>query len=181
MRKMIGATIALWAGMAAATAQAATEAKPCLTQAEAQSVFLALAPDAIRTVAQKCAPSLPETATLRSGLTAFAAPYDTAAVTAWPAAGPALAKLAGPDMKGIDPVAMKPMIGAMIGAMAADQVKPKDCTTIERAVTLLTPLPPANVAGLILLAATSEVKPGKGPFDFCPAAPVPLPPAPAPK
>ncbi|MDB5681219.1 MAG: hypothetical protein JWO16_1024 [Sphingomonas bacterium] len=89
MRKMIGATIALWAGMAATTAQAATEAKPCLTEAEAESVFLALAPDAIRTVAQKCAPSLPATATLRSGLATFAAPYDTAAMTAWPAAGQA--------------------------------------------------------------------------------------------
>ncbi len=178
MNRVTRATVALWAGLAATTAQAATDPKPCLTEAEAQSVFLALAPDAIRSVAQKCAPSLPETATLRGGLAAFAAPYDAAAATAWPAAGPAIAKLAGPDMKGIDPVAMKPMIGAMIGAMAADEVKPKDCATIERAVSLMAPLPPANVVGLILLAATSGSKPGKGPFEFCPAVPVPLPPAP---
>jgi len=181
MNRVTRAAVALWAGLTATTAQAAVEPKPCLSDAEAQSVFLALAPDAIRSVAQKCGPSLPETATLRNGLGAFAAPYDAAAVLAWPAAGPALAKMAGPDMKGIDPAAMKPMIGAMIGAMAADQVKPKDCATIERAVALLAPLPPANVAGLILLAATSGAKPGKGPFDFCPAAPVPLPPTPAPK
>ena len=173
MKKMMSAAIALWAGMAATTAQA-VDAKTCLTEAEAQSVFLALAPDAIRMVAQKCAPSLPEEATLRSGLAAFTAPYDAAAVTAWPQAGPALARIAGPDMKGIDPVAMKPMIGAMIGAMAADQVKPKDCATIERAVALLAPLPPANVAGLILLAVSSGSKPSKGPFELCPAVPVAL-------
>ncbi|MEO5494352.1 MAG: hypothetical protein ABIR08_10045 [Sphingomonas sp.] len=179
MRKMFGATIALWLGMAATTAQAATDAKPCLTEAEAQGVFLALAPDAIRAVSQKCASSLPETATLRIGLTAFATPYDAAAVTAWPAAGPALAKMAGPDMTGIDPVAMKPMIGAMIGAMAADQVKPKDCATIDHAAGLLAPLPPANVAGLILLAASSGSKPGKEPFTICPTAPATATPTPA--
>jgi hypothetical protein len=177
---MIGATIALWAGMAATTAQAA-EAKPCFTEAEAQSVFLALAPDAIRAVAQKCAPSLPETATLRGGLAAFVAPYDAAATAAWPQAGSALAKMAGPDMKGIDPAAMKPMIGAMIGSMAADEVKPKDCATVERVVTLLAPLPPANATGLIVLAATSASKTGKEPFTICPAvAPVPVPAAPKP-
>ena len=178
MNRVACATIALWAGLAATTAQAAVDPKPCLTEAEAQSVFLALAPDAIRAVGQKCAPLLPETATLRGGLSAFAAPYDATAAAAWPSAGPALAKIAGPDMKGIDPVAMKPMIGAMIGSMAADTVKPKDCTAIDRAVGLLAPLPPANVAGLILLAATSGSKGAKGPIEICPVAPAPPPPAP---
>ena len=167
MKKTVGAAVALWAAMAATTAQAAADAKPCLTEAEAQAVFLAVAPDAIRSVAQKCTPSLPETATLRSGLAGFAAPYDTAAAAAWPQAGPAIAKMAGPDMKGIDPAAMKPMIGAMIGALATEKLKPKDCETIEHVVTLLSPLPPANVAGLILLAV-SESQKSKGPFSICP-------------
>lgn len=177
MKRTIGMGFALWAGMAATMAQAA-EPKPCLTDTEAQSVFLALAPDAIRSVAQKCAPSLPEAATLRGGLAAFAAPYDAAAAAAWPQALPAIAKLAGPDMKGMDLAAMKPMIGPMIGAMAADQVKPKDCATVERAIALLAPLPPANFAGLILLAASSGSKSGKGPFTICPTATAPTPPAP---
>ncbi|MBS0479221.1 MAG: hypothetical protein JSR79_07975, partial [Proteobacteria bacterium] len=87
MKRMTSAGIALWAGLAASIAHAA-EVKPCLTEAEAQSVFLALAPDAIRAVGQKCAPSLPEGATLRAGLAAFAAPYDAAAATAWSQAAP---------------------------------------------------------------------------------------------
>lgn len=170
MRKMIGAAVALWAGMAATTAQAAAEAKPCLTESEAQAVFLTIAPDVIRTVAQKCAPSLPESAMLRSGLAAFVGPYNTAAAAAGPQSGAAFAKMAGSDMKGIDPATFKSMIGPMVGGMAAGQVKPTDCATIERAVTLLAPLPPVNVAGLIVLAASKGAsKGGKAPFSICPA------------
>ena len=180
MKKIMGAGVALWAGMAATVAQAA-DAKPCLTEAEAQSVFLVLAPDTIRAVATKCAPSLTETATLRNGLAAFVAPYDAAAATAWPQALPVVGKLAGPDMKGLDPAALKPMIGPMVGAMASEKLKPSDCTTIERAVSLVAPLPPANVAGLAALAAASETKGGKGPFSICPAVAAIAPTPPAPK
>ncbi|QDZ07539.1 hypothetical protein FPZ24_08610 [Sphingomonas panacisoli] len=177
MNKTMRATIALWMGMAATTAQAA-ETKPCLTDAEAQSVFLALAPDTIRAVATKCTPSLPETATLRSGLAAFVAPYDAAATAAWATALPVIGKMAGPDMKGMDPAALKPMMGPMVGAMASEKLKPADCLTIERAVSLVAPLPPANVAGLAALAAASGTKGGKGPFAICPAATAAMPPAP---
>ena len=177
MRKMIGAGFALWAGMAATVAHAA-EAMPCLTDAEAQAVFLVLAPDTIRAVATKCTPSLPETATLRSGLAAFVAPYDAAAATAWPLAVPVVSKMAGPDMKGLDPAALKPMIGPMVGAMASEKLQPSDCVTIERAVALVAPLPPANVAGLAALAAASGAKGGKTPFSICPATATPAPVAP---
>jgi len=175
MKKMMGASIALWAGMIATGAQAA-DAAPCVTEAEAQSVLLVLAPDAIRAVAQKCS-SLPETATLRGGLAKFLEPYDAAATSAWPQAGPVLSKIAGPEMKGIDPATMKPMLGAMVGAMAADKVKPADCPTIERVMTYIAPLPPANVAGLAAFAAASSSKSGKSPLPICPAAPAPVPPA----
>lgn len=177
MNRTMSAGIALWAVMAATVAQAA-ETKPCLTDAEAQSVFLAIAPDTIRAVATKCAVSLPETATLRGGLTAFIAPYDAAAANAWPQALPVVARMAGPQMKGVDPASLKALIGPMVGAMASDKLKPSDCATIERAVSLVAPLPPANVAGLAALAAASGTKGGKGPFDICPAAAAPAAPAP---
>jgi hypothetical protein len=180
MNKMTSAAIALWAGLAATTAQA-TEVKPCLTDAEAQAVFLAIAPDVIKSVAQKCTPSLPADATLNGGLAKFTAPFDAAAATAWPTALPAMGKMAGTDMKGIDPTALKPMMGPMVGAMAADKLKPADCTTIERAVTLLAPLPPANVAGLVVLLADAGMKgEKKPPFTICPAV-MPAAPVPAPK
>ena len=76
-------------------------------------------------------------ATLRGGLAAFLAPYDTAAAGAWAQALPAIAKMAGPDMKGVDPATMKAMIGPLIGAMASDKLKPADCTTIDRALKLV--------------------------------------------
>ena len=167
MRGMTRVTIALWAGMAATTAQAA-ETKPCLTEAEAQSVFLAVAPDVVRAVATKCAPSLPNTAMLRNGLAAFIAPYDAAAANAWPQALPAIGKMAGAETKGVEPAALKPLIGPMVGAMASDTLKPADCQTIDRVLSLVAPLPPANVAGLAALAASGAK--GKGPFSICPAA-----------
>ncbi|HEX4693747.1 hypothetical protein [Sphingomonas sp.] len=179
MKQMVGGFLALCAGITAASAQAADAVKPCLTEAEAQAVFLAVAPDVMKAVAQKCEPSLPAAATLRGGLAAFLAPYDAAAAAAWPQAMPAIAKMAGPEAKGMDPALMKPMMGPMIGAMAGDAVKPKDCTTIDRAVTLLAPLPPANVAGLVVLAfSKASAKDGKAPFTICPVravvgAPIP--------
>jgi hypothetical protein len=174
MRTMIGGALMLWAGMTATTAHAAVDATTCLTDAEAQSVFLAIAPSTIRAVAEKCAPSLPATATLKAGLAPFVAPYETASVSAWPLAMPAIGKMAGPDLKGIDPAAMKPMIGPMIGAMAADKLQPKGCLTIEHAATLMAPLAPANVAGLVVLALGATAKSDKFPIAIC-SAPVTLP------
>lgn len=177
MKKTMGAGVALWAAMAVTVAQAA-EPKPCMNEAEAQSVFLAIAPDTLRAVAQKCAPSLPDKATLRGGLAAFLAPYESAAAGAWAQALPALSKMAGPEMSGVDSATMKAMVGPLVGAMASDKLKPADCATIDRALALMAPLPPANVAGIAVLAmASGGSKGGKSPFAICPVAPAPAPPA----
>ena len=55
MNKMAGAAIALWMGMAATTAQAAAaEAKPCLTETEAQALITAVLPDVFQQVGRVC-------------------------------------------------------------------------------------------------------------------------------
>lgn len=177
MRKTITTAAALWLGMAATTAQAAA-APPCLTEAETQSLFLAIAPDAIDAVGQRCAPQLAPTATLRAGLPALVAKYRAAAEPAWPQASAAIAKVGGADLKGVDPAMLRGMVGPMIARMAVEKMKPQDCATIERIASLLEPLPPANTAGLIVVIAGAAMRDkgaDKAPFTICPAVPIPAP------
>jgi hypothetical protein len=172
MKKLTSAAIALWMGMAATTAQAATEAQPCLTEAEAQSLITAVLPDVFQQVGRTCSSVLPENATLRGGLPPLVARYQAPADLAWPQALAAFGKIGGKDMAGIDPRLLRPMMGPMIAGAIAQDIKPRDCPTIDRAIGLMSPLPPANTAGLIVLIAS--VAGGKdkkdSPFSICPVA-----------
>lgn len=172
MKKLTGAAIALWMGMAATTAQAATEAQPCLTEVEAQSLITAVLPDVFQQVGRACSNVLPENATLRGGLPPLVARYQAPADLAWPQAVAAFGKIGGKDMAGIDPRLLRPMMRPMIAGAIAQDIKPRDCSTIDRAIGLMSPLPPANTAGLIVLIAS--VAGGKdkkdSPFSICPAA-----------
>ncbi|MBN8807390.1 MAG: hypothetical protein J0I47_04005 [Sphingomonas sp.] len=175
MRTKTIATVAtLWLGIAATTAQAATA--PCLTESEAQSLFLAVAPDAIDAVGQKCAAQLAPNATLRGGLGALVGRYRVAADAAWPQASLAIAKIGSADMKGVDPAMLRPMIGPMIAQMATDKMKPADCVLVDRLATQLAPLPPANTASLIVVIAQEAMrdkgKANDAPFTICPAVPI---------
>jgi hypothetical protein len=174
MKKVMGAAIALWMGMAATTAQAAAEGQPCLTEAEAQSLITAVLPDVFQQVGRACSTVLPENATLRGGLPPLVARYQAPADLAWPQALAAFGKIGGKDMAGIDPKLLRPMMGPMIAGAIAQDIKPRDCATIDRAIGLMSPLPPANTAGLIVLIAS--VAGGKdkkdSPFSICPAAAV---------
>jgi len=175
MKMLAGAAIALWMGMAAATAQAAADAQPCLTEAEAQSLITAVLPDVFQQVGRTCSNVLPENATLRGGLPPLVARYQAPADLAWPQALAAFGKIGGKDMAGIDPRLLRPMMGPMIASAIAQDIKPRDCPTIDRAISLMSPLPPANTAGLVvLLASVAGGKDKKdSPLSICPAAAAP--------
>ncbi len=170
MKKLTGAAIALWTGMAATTAQAAAaDAKPCLTETEAQSLITAVLPDIFQQVGRTCSAALAENATLRGGLPSLLARYQGPADNAWPQALAAFGKIGGKDVAGLDPRLLRPMAGPMIGTMIADDIKPRDCPTIDRAVGLMAPLPPANTAGLIVLIAETAGRDKKdSPLTICP-------------
>jgi hypothetical protein len=170
MKTLAGAAIALWMGMAATTAQAAVEAQPCLTETEAQSLITAVLPDVFQQVGRTCSSALPENATLRGGLPPLVARYQAPADLAWPQAMAAFGKIGGKDMAGVDPRLLRPMMGPMIAGAIAQDIKPRDCATIDRAISLMSPLPPSNTAGLIvLLASVAGGKDKKdSPFEICP-------------
>lgn len=171
MKKVAGAAIALWMGMAATAAQAAAaDAKPCLTEPEAQALITAVLPDVFQQVGRVCSSALPQQAILRGGLPTLVARYQAPADLAWPQALAAFTKIGGKDAAGLDPRLLRPMVGPMLATTIADDIKPGDCPTINRAVELMAPLPPANTAGLVVLVASAADKGKKdSPLPICPA------------
>jgi hypothetical protein len=167
MNRRIGFAIALWASLGTTTAQAAI---PCLSEPEAEALMVTLLPDVITAAGTACSANLPPQATLRGGLPALLGRYRAEAPAAWPQARSALSKVMGEEMKGVDPELMRPLIGAMMAPMIAKDIKAGDCPKIERIVTLLSPLPARNTAGIVVLLFTlgTQGKSGKAPFQVCP-------------
>ena len=75
---------------------------------------------------------------------------------------------------GLPDNAVQPFVEAMVSEMVSGEIKPDQCTAIERGVRILSPLPPENTAELVtfILVMTDKPKPGKtSAFPICkPAA-----------
>jgi hypothetical protein len=174
-KQRIGLTvaIALWAGMGATSVQAAeAAARPCVTPAEAWGLVLFIAPDAIKAVGETCTSVLPADALLRQTSGAFIDKYRAEQDSAWPSAKAALAKIGGDEMKpALENDTFKPMIGSLVAPMITKDIKPKDCTQINRIVTLIAPLPPSNAAELIVtLMQLGGEKKETSKLPVCPAS-----------
>lgn len=164
-RATVAASMALvaTAGHAAQTAQAGA----CLTLEEAQGLFISIAPDMVRSIAKTCAPALPAGAYLRARSGTLADRYALPAEAAKPAAMAAIGKLSGEK---ILPLEMFQFVSeGVIAAVAEEKIKPQDCSKIDRALELLDPLPPANLAGLITLFVEMAGSDGKKapPITIC--------------
>ncbi|MFV0622561.1 hypothetical protein ACBY01_00935 [Sphingomonas sp. ac-8] len=137
------------------TAQAQTAA--CVTRTEAEALVLFVAPDLIRQTGQRCAAALPATAMLRQPSGALLAKYEAESERAWPQARKALLKIAGPDAaQMLDSAFAKPMIGTLVAPLVTGNLQAKDCPTVERALTLVQPLPARNTAALLVLIAQAD-------------------------
>lgn len=137
----------LLAGMpAAALAQT-----PCLTAAEAESITLVALPDIIRETGRVCT-TLPASSLVRRGSGPFIARYEAEADRAWPAARTAIAKLSDPQisMLLLQSDYARPLITSLMAPQVVGRIQASDCPTIDRMITLLEPLPPRNVAGIIV-------------------------------
>ncbi|MEN2784897.1 hypothetical protein ACFOKI_15330 [Sphingomonas qilianensis] len=168
--KTITTGLALWLSLAASTAQAAA---PCITQPEAESLVITLLPDLIEAAGQSCAASLPPEATLRMGLAPTIARYRAAAPAVLPQVTSAIAKLVGSNMAGIDPALLRPLISTVVAPLLATEIEAADCPQIDRAVTLLAPLPARSVAGIAVLLFTlgTDGRKKQPPFKICPLSP----------
>jgi hypothetical protein len=124
---------------------------PCLTSNEAEAITLVAFPDVIRETGRVCR-MLPASSIVRQNGGAFLTKYQNEADRAWPAAQSAIAKLSDPrvSMLLLQSDYARPLITAILAPQIVGRVQASDCPTIDRIVTLLAPLPPRNVAGVVV-------------------------------
>lgn len=136
------------AGVGTATA-AQGLARSCLNGPDAEAVLLAVAPVAIKAAGGVCAPALPRNAFLLQPDPAFLSRLAQASEQAWPRASDAAGRLAGPDLAPMfQHEAMRPALGVLVAAQVVADLKPADCPKLDRILTMLSPLPPRNIAAL---------------------------------
>lgn len=124
---------------------------PCLTTSEAEAITLVALPDVILETGRVCT-TLPAGSIVRQTSGALLSKYQAEADRAWPSAQGAIAKLSDPrvSMLLLQSDYARPLITAILAPQIVGRVQPSDCPTIDRIVTLLAPLPPRNVAGVVV-------------------------------
>ncbi len=152
---------------------------PCLTSGEFSSLSSYALPNLIRGSAQHCAGVLPGDAFLRSSSDQLASRYEARKKASWPGAKAAFIKIGsasnpqGMDIfKRMSDDALQPLVDGLILGMVGQQFPTGRCSSVDRLVMLLAPLPPENTAELIGLAAGIGAKDGKakvGQLRICPA------------
>lgn len=143
-----------------ATALLATPAaaqRPCLTDAEAESLATVILPDVIRETGRLCQARLPAGSLLRRAEGPLIRKYQAAADRAWPSAQQAIVKLSDPAVTLLlASDYARPVLSSLIAPQIVGRIALEDCATIDRLVTLLEPLPPANTAGVIVTALRAD-------------------------
>ena len=142
MRRILAA-LALCALPTVAVAQT-----PCVTAPEAEAITLVALPDIILETGRVCTALSAGSIVRRSS---FIARFQAEADRAWPAARTAITKLADPriEMLMMSDYA-RPLVTSLIAPQIVGRIQASDCPTIDRIVTLLEPLPPRNVAGIVV-------------------------------
>ncbi len=155
-------------------ASAQTPARQCITIADAEIMFLAAAPAALKSAASICQGTLPRTAFLLRPDPAFSARMAAASEAAWPRASQAALRFAGPEIAPLlESPAMRPVLATAVGGIITADLQPADCPKVDRLLTLLAPLPPRNIAGIavttVQIAQDDAVKRGqRQKLQFCP-------------
>ncbi len=171
-RKISAASAAI--ALVSATSAQAAETKPCIPAETAESLITYILPGALGAVRTKCSNSLPASAALLQVDSEQMQRYQYDSERAWPKASTAIGLMVGQDFpENLEMDAMRPFVDAMIPAMLAQEIKAKDCPTIDKVYGLLEPMPTANLAGLTVMLAqlgSNDGKEGrKDPFNICKA------------
>lgn len=149
---LAAATLSLIAPQIAAAAEA-----PCLTPKEATSVAAYAMPSIIGGATQRCAPALGKDSWIAANGQSLAQRYADRKAAVWPDAKAALVKLAGSGdaamdaLKSLPDATIQQMADTMVTAGVAEKVPVTRCGTIDRFLSLISPLPPENTAELIAL------------------------------
>lgn len=153
------------------SAAPAQKAPPCLTQAQIEDLALFALPPLLEAAATKCAPVLPANAYLTNGGRALARTIEAGGGDRWARASAGLAVVAKDKFPtGLSGTTARGLLHDMALNEFLKNATPEHCGRINRAADLLSPLPPANLAGLAFMAAeiaSSDSKSKQKPF-VCP-------------
>ena len=169
--------LALAASGAHAAEAAGRVGATCIPTAEAEALFLAIAPELLRTAGQTCAASLPADSLLRRPSAAFLAKYEAEAERSWPLAKEAILKIAGEDARGVmETEAAHPLVVSLMAPLLAGKIKASDCAAVDRVLGYLEPLPARNMSGLLvtIFELSQRDEKGKGEasgLNICPSTP----------
>lgn len=153
--------------LAAVPGLASAAEAPCLTPAEFTSLAGYTLPSIINGTTQRCATTLAPGAYLRTSGKTLAARYAAQKGKHWPGAKAAFLKLSASGnndttklFRDMPDPSLQGILDAMMEGMISQQIPLERCSTIDRVVGLLSPLPPENTAELIALAVGLGTKPG---------------------
>lgn len=171
-------SILIAALLAAAPAEQAQ--RPCLTQAQVEAMTLFALPPLLEGAAKACAPALPAGSYLLNGGRALAQTLAAESATHWASAGPAVTRMGGKDFPaGLSETTARGLIHDLVLNGLSTAKGREQCGRLDRAADLLSPLPPRNLAGLVVLGvevATAEKvgEAAKGKAKAAPAGKAPL-------
>jgi len=161
-----GAVLAMAQGQ---LAHAATSAEGCLSEADVSGLVGYALPSVIDGAMKACKPHLSTTGFFATRGSAFAGQYAARKDANWPVAKDAFLKLGGTKdaslnatLKALPDSALQPFVEAMVSEMVGGEIKPGQCTAIERGVRILSPLPAENTAELITFVVVIADKPKNG-------------------
>lgn len=176
MRRLIAA-VAAFATVYPAIAQAAEP--PCLSPGEFSALTEYALPSIISGTSQRCNSALGPDAFLRRQGPQLVQRYAERKPAAWPVAKAAFLKLSASTnadannlIRTLPDASLQQMLGSLMEGLVGQQVPLDRCTTIDRLVGLLSPLPAQNVAEVIALAVGLGAKTGRtkvGAISICQA------------
>ncbi len=135
--------------LAAAPAEQAQ--RPCLTEAQVEDMTLFALPPLLEAAATACASALPADAYLATGGRALARTLAAESSGHWAGASAALAQMGKEFPTGLSEATARGLVHDLTaGALAAKEGQAQ-CGRIDRVADLLSPLPPRNLAGLVVL------------------------------
>ena len=153
MKTMIAAFALL-----AQSAQPAAPA-PCIDPVEIEHATLFLLPPVIDGLSEHCRASLPAGAYLLTGGAELSKRLGAERNAHWDAAKPAIVRFGGEEKAGaLGADTAAGLLRDIIKSEGGKNASAENCATLDRALALLAPLPPENIAALVALAVETGLR-----------------------
>ena len=177
MRKLL--TLAASAALLLAPGLARAAEPPCLTPLEFTALAGYALPSVVSGTAQRCLPVLPAQSYLATQGPGLANRYAATRASSWPGAKAAFLKLAGGDhgeaaelLRSLPDPQLQQLADSAISAKLSQSIPVDRCTSIDRLLRLLSPLPSETTAEIVVLAVGLGAAAGQsriGRITVCPA------------